>query len=334
MTVPISGSPQASLATNIELHLLEYVDTGRIYDVLRPELYYNEFFPAGSMSANVPPGALDFTRFLKDWAGKAAFRAAGSNDVSLVTQGFSKVSTPIFHGAIAHVMDSKDAERQTIINRQVPGLALGEDIGNTLMRAVEYHKELLYFFGDFAPDGSQNFYYPGILNNPEIPVATVSTNAAGTSTKWVDKTPDETSQDITDAITTMTEASDTLFTVTDIYLPVSQLGLIASTKAGLLANDQTIWKFTSTQNLTTAISDDGRVINFHMMRYLKGAGVGGTDRMMVVNRKPEYFMMCQPVDFKIKSVREEDFAIKTLAEYELSPVFLPYPTMINFHDGI
>ena len=334
MTVPISGSPQPNLASNIELHMLEHVDTGRIYDVKRPELYWNEFFPTESMSANVPPGALDFTRFMKDWAGKASFRAAGSNDVSMVTQGFSKVSTPIFHGAIGHVIDCKDAERQDIINGQVPGLSLGVDIANTLMKAAEYHKELLYFFGDFAPNGSESFYYPGILNNPEIPLATVATNSAGDSTEWVDKSPDEVIKDITDAITTMTDASDTIFKVTDIYLPTSQLGYIASNKAGLLANDQTIWKFTSEQNLTTATSDDGRVIRFHLMRYLKGAGVGGTDRMMVINRQPEYFMMCQPVDFRIKSVREDDFAIKTLAEYEMSPVFLPYPTMINFHDGI
>ena len=93
----VLGSPQPDLASNFRVHLTEYLNTRKVLEVVYPELYFPEFFPAASYSNEIPEGSTDFSFPIKDWKGRAALRATGSEDIPLITSGFTKISTPIFH---------------------------------------------------------------------------------------------------------------------------------------------------------------------------------------------------------------------------------------------
>lgn len=100
---------------------------------------------------------------------------------------------------------------------------------NTLYR-LDLDK--VVYLGD---QGSYTNFY-GLVNNPNISTQDVALNAAGTSTLWVDKTPDEIVNDINSALSDTWIASGLQFPPSKLLLPPAQFAYICAQKVSNAGN--------------------------------------------------------------------------------------------------
>lgn len=325
-----AGNFGAQTGNDLTFHVLQAVAAGRL-EVLRPEILYTDYIPSESFDTSIAPGSKDYSKIFGDQSGVASWRGQGSNDVPTIGTYNALTNVPIFNGGIGNVLDARDIRQGRIL------AARGFDEDPTIrtaqvMRiAVEYFIERLMFFGDGIFDQGGGQFYPGLLNHPLIPQSTVAVGAS-TFTTWDTKTADEIIFDMFTAIGAMYSSTNTVHMVSDIYIPVTQFNQITSTKAGVRANDEVIIKFMSEQNMTMVLT--GREINIRPLRYLEGAGVGATDRMIVVDKKPDHYMVGQPMDFNILPVERRGFLYEYWGEFEISPLHFPYPRFAAYYDGI
>lgn len=314
----------------LKLGALEHLAAG-ILDVLRPELMYPEFFPLASFDRNVARGMTDYSKPIEDWSGVASWRAQGSNDVPTVSTLSSKTSVPIFTGGVMNALDRKDIAQGNILTSRgfsTDPVIRAEQIS---LMATRYHKERVLFFGDQILDAGANEFYPGILNHPLIPQATVAVGTA-LATEFSTKTPDEILFDFTTMFSTLNASTNTIMLASDVWVPTSQFHILTDTKAGVRANDEVLITFLSEQNATMQLK--GRKINIHRLRYLEGAGVGGSDRMIVLDNQPQYNMMAEPLDYTVYDVQKRGYQFEYWGEFERSPLHLPYPQYAAYWDGI
>ena len=300
-------------------------------EVRYPEILFPDFIPEASFDTSVPEGDDLYSKRVKDRRGVGSFRAVGSNEVPMVgfTQG--KISTPIFNAAVGTTVDLQDIARAEAAAQRGLGESLTADATETMKIASDRHVEKLMFFGDTVQDGSAESYFPGLINNPNIPTTTVATGAAA-STEWVNKTPDEIIFDIAVAVNTVYFSTRGILIPNEIYLPLEQFALLTNLKAGTRANDETVWKFMTQQNVRAAI--EGLDIAFKPLRYLEGAGVGATDRMMIATKFPENYMAAFPIPFRLLTTNTFGFLQFMFSEYKVSPLVLPYPQFAGYWDGI
>jgi hypothetical protein len=326
----LTGNFNEQSGSDIMLHVNEALAKGEL-EVLRPEILYPAYIPQESIDTAVNEGATDYSKLYKDWSGVASFRAMGSNAVPTVGTTLGKVSIPIFSAAVSNNLDINDIRMGEM--RVERGFS--EDpytrTAQILKMAMEYFNERLVFYGDGIYNGSSVEFFPGLINHPLIPQSSVD-DGVSTATEWITKTPDEVIFDIETAITSIFSVTNTVMSATDLYLPPDQFGLISSTKAGVLGNDQVILKFTSEQNISAGIS--GRRVNIQPLRYLKGSGVGGTDRMMVVSKTANNYMMANPIDFRMYDIQKIGFQFQYFAESRISPLMFPFPKFAAYWDGI
>lgn len=316
--------------TEILMHSLEAFAEGRL-EVKRPKILYPSVFPAQSFNTSLAPGSLDYSKIYDDYAGTAAWRAEGSADVNTISTVLGKTSAPIFMGAIAGKLDIRTQEQNQILASRGFSQDLTIRTPQVMKLAVDYFIEKLMFFGDNINNAGGNSFYPGMLDHPIIPLSTVPVGASGFS-EWTTKTPDEIIFDMQQAIIGLYVSTNTVYAATHLYLPVAQYGLISGQKAGVRANDETILNYVSKNNLSK--TETGQDLIIRPIRYLSGAGVGGTDRMLLLNMDQDNFMIGQPVDFNILDVQKVDYSFKYLGHFEVGPLHLPYPTFAAYYDGI
>ncbi len=331
----IKGNPgNIQAAAEIVFSSFEFISP-EAYDVRYPNIVFPDFIPAESLDTNVPEGDDIYSRRIVDKRGVGAFRAVGSNDINLVGFAQEKISTPMFNASVGSVLDLQDIARASSAKAR----GLGEDAvalaTETMKIASDRHLEKLFFFGDTVQDGAGDSYFSGLLTDPNIPVSTVATGAGG-NTEWIlgsdSKTADEVIFDITTAINTVYFVTRGILIVNEVYLPLEQFAYITNFKAGTRANDETVFNFVSKQNVKATI--DGVDITFRPLRYLEGAGVGGTNRMMVVAKSPDNYMGAMPIPFRLLTTDTFGFLQYLFAEYKVSPLKFPFPQFAGFWDGI
>jgi hypothetical protein len=185
-------------------------------------------------------------------------------------------------------------------------------------------------FGCAIDDGS-GYYHTGFLNNPNTPTGTVA-NGGGGNPEWSTKTPEEIIYDLQTAILSITVNTNYTMSATTVYLPEPQWHQIASTKAGDRANDETILSYVSKYGLPQL--RNGGMIEIVPYHYLTGAGVGGTDRMIVCEKKSDNYIVANPIDFNIVQVQQVGYQVNYYYEYEISTLLQPWPQACAYFDGI
>ncbi|MBL0320461.1 MAG: DUF2184 domain-containing protein [Alphaproteobacteria bacterium] len=88
----------------------------------------------------------------------------------------------------------------------------------------------------YLGDKSSYATFTGLVNNPNVNTADVALNAAGTSTLWVNKTPDEIVADINDALVAAWQTSGLQFPPNKVLLPPSQFAYICAQKVSNAGN--------------------------------------------------------------------------------------------------
>lgn len=330
-----SGNPgNITRAAEIVVSAFEYISQEPL-EITYGNIYYPDFFPQESFDGGVSEGDDIYSKRIEDYRGTGAFRAVGSNEVPMVGITQDKISTPLFNASIGSVIDLQDIARADEARQKGLGRSAVEYSTRAMAIASDRHVERTLFFGDTVVNGAGTPFYPGLLNNQFVPATTVATGGSG-FTQWINgansKTPDEVIYDLAVAINTVYENTLQTALVTEIYLPSAQMAYITNLKAGTRANDEVVWRFVSEQNITTA--ESGQTIVFRGLPYLKGAGAGGTDRMMVVQKVAKNYMIGMPIPYRNRTSDTFGFLEYLWGEYKFSPVVLPYPETMGYWDGI
>ena len=188
---------------------LDYIKS-RTYDVLYPELHALQLF---SISSEVNPGAESITYYSYDKAGMAEIISNYADDLPR-TDVFGKPIT----GYIKSVGNSFAYSIQDMRASRLAGKSLDTRRGEAAKYYIDAALNKIAWAGD-EENGLQGILSSG--NN--VPLYTLPNNAAGTSTAWKDKTPDEVLADIKNMLsyvhttTKGVERPDTLLLPTEAY---------------------------------------------------------------------------------------------------------------------
>lgn len=182
--------------------------------------------------------------------------------------------------------------------------------------------------------GFSDFGTEGLVNNSNIVSETAANNAAGNSTKWVDKTPDEILADVNTAITNAWAESgyDISGIPNHIGIPPQQYAYLVSQKVSLAA-DKSILNYLLENNIAKANGVDLTIVP---MRQLIGAGTAEADRMIAyVNREDRVtFDLPVPLSRILTQPSVEHLAYLSAYAGQIGQVKFLYTQCARYVDGI
>lgn len=254
--------------------------------------------------------------------GASLWHANESNLIPAIQANFEKDIYKAHQFAISMRIMFVDLQKANYVGRNLDTI-----LRDGIRLAYDKHMDAHVYIGTSAYGST------GLINNPDVVTANVSTGAAGT-TQWSTKTPDEILADINSAIITAWEAAgyDPSAVPNHIVLPYQQYTYIATTRVSELAQD-TILTFLLRNNVST--QNGGRLV-IGASRYLQGAGAGGTDRMVVYVNDRKYLLMEElvPLTAVMTGQNISTVSYDTIFMANMTDVQLYYTSTIAYYDGI
>lgn len=243
------------------LHLPLYsVKWGRDID-LRTDVTIGDEFSAFSLSGIASAGSLGTGNTIgtgKAWIGKTTTQITGA-DVNI-----EKLSNPMTLWAL---------EAKYTIPELESAIRLGRPIDQQKIDVINMKHQMdideQVYIGDLS------LKQTGLVNNNSVFKTNVPATAnPGGGTQWSKKTPDEILADFNLALVTAWTNTGWAIMPNKIGLPPSQYGYISTAKVATAAGIQSIRSYIEDNNLLTR--DGGKKLEIVDMKWLVGAGVGGT----------------------------------------------------------
>lgn len=163
----------------------------------------------------------------------------------------------------------------------------------------------------------------GLLNLSQV----TSTNATKT---WATSTVDEIRNSINQVLSNAWARSAYSKVPEDLLIPPEQFSLLASTIVSSAGNQSLL---TYLETNTIAYHQNGKPLNIRPVKWVKGRGVGGTDRMVAYTNSKKFVRF--PM-VPLQSVPIQYRGLYQLVTYygKLGAVEPVYPETLNYMDGI
>lgn len=327
-SMPTSGTIGGMTAADIAFELTTQIDA-EFYDAQYPDRDWTKIVEPDQILTDINPGATSYAYMTRNRHGAAAFVGNGpNNDIPMVGQSLGAVDVPIAYAAVGALVTNEDARQYAYgVNGN-----LASDLGEAMREASDNLIERTVIFG--APD----LGFKGWINYPGIQVMTPK--AVNGSTAWEDKSPTEIVDDVNAALTHLWESSRTIFTPTDIFLPLKQFGYISSTPmvlggtggAGGTGIAVNVIDYMTTNNVMYRVT--GRELRITPCRYLDGAGVGGTDRMVIMDRSKRNQCLPFPLPYSLTEPQPQNLGVAWYAENKLGSYHVRQAGSMAYVDGI
>ncbi|GHV35102.1 hypothetical protein FACS1894187_07080 [Synergistales bacterium] len=251
-----------------------------------------------------------------------AVHAPGANTVPVVQANFGRDQFRAhLYASVMRIM-FVDMQRQ-----QVTGRSLDQLLTDGIRLNYDKHMDANVYVGIAA------YGTTGLLNNPNVTASPVLTGTAG-NTAWNTKTPDEVLADVNQAILDGWAASeyDLSAIPNHILLPYEQYNHIAVTKVSPIA-EKTILTFLLENNVATKNGGD---LFIGATAWNKGAGAGGTDRMVAYVHNDRFIAMEELVPLARTMTQPNIDALSYDSVYmaNISEVEVFYTQPIVYYDGI
>lgn len=322
--MPITyGSHNQITASDIAFSIHTAVDSA-FYDALYPEHEWYNVLDPSQIKRDVNPGATTYAYISRDRQGAAAFVGNGpQNNIPMVAQSAGAVTVPVAYAAVGAVITNEDARQyQFGFNGN-----LSQDLGETMRVACDNLTEQSIFFGNMDMD------FKPFLNYPGLTVTNAAAGAAGTTT-WKTKTALEIFNDINNALTKVWQDSRTLFKPTVILVPLAQYAILAQpavigTSAGMA---QSILEYTKANATVAAVA--GKPLEILPLRYLQGAGLAGTDRMIIMDRDQHNQCVPMPMEYTLSQPVPAPLAAEFYAEMKIGSFHVRQQGSMAYVDGI
>ncbi len=265
---------------------------------------------------------MDVDYGVNNGSGDGAVAAAGANTGNIVQAQFGKdtFKTHIYTSTLR--IPFVDMQRGQLVGRSLESL-----LTDAIRLNYDKHQE----FNVYA--GFQVYGTTGLINNPNVVTQGVKANAAG-KTRFEDKTPGEILDDFNAAILAGWEAAeyDNSAIPNHILIPYQQYTHIQNTRVSELS-DTTIMEFLMKNN--TAKLNGGELV-IAPTTFCKGAGAGGTDRMVcyVNNKKFVCVEELVPLARTMTAPNTDKLSYDSIYMANLSEVEFFYLQPITYWDGI
>lgn len=250
--------------------------------------------------------------------GNMPWVSAETSAIPGVSVNGSKIVTPLRLLAREISFTSVELDRSALTGQSID--AQKTDALNTLYQMNT--DQMVYI-------GSTDVGATGLVNSAEVTVDNVPNGING-SPLWVNKTPDEILADVNSLLQKAWLASAYAICPGKLLLPPAQFSYIASQKVSSAGN-VSILKFLKENSI--ALSVNGVELDIQPVKWLAGAGVGPTDRMVAYTDAED------KVRFPMVPIRRETAyyqGIRFTAPYlwAFGQVEFVYPETVRYADGI
>lgn len=309
----------------MELAFSIYTDVdAAFFDVEYPEHDWYKVLKQEQIIENINPGATSYAFRTRDRQGTAAFVGKNeNNNIPKVSQTIGAVEIPMAASAIGATLNNEDARQyQFGFNSN-----LAQDLGETMRTACDNLIEQTVFFGDASVG------FRGFLNYTGITVTNAVNGAAGTAT-WATKTAQEMIDDVNSAINKVWEDSKGVFLPNVIFLPMAQYALLANMPFQLNASVafSSALTYLKTNNMYTNLR--GKELEIIPIRYLKGAGAGSADRMVVQDRSKKNQGMPFPMPYTVQAPVPVPLGAEFYSEQKHGSYYIAQSLSTLYVDGI
>lgn len=288
---------------------LEYVKA-QTYDIKRVALSALTIMP---VSTAIPEGATTHTYRQFDSVGMAKVIANYANDLPR-----ADVTGKEFTSPIRSIGNAYGYNVQEVRSAMFAGVNLN---GKKAMAATRAHQEKI---NQLAFAGDVESGLPGFLSNPNVPEVTLLADGTGASKTFATKSADKIVRDINALINKVITQSKGVHRVTDVWLPIEQYALIATTQNST-ASDTTILAF---------LQQVHPGVTFRQVVEMDGAGAGGADRMYAMENSSENWQLEIPMMIKQYAPQQKGLEFEVPVESRFAGVIIEYPLAFAFADGI
>ena len=296
---------------------LEYVKS-KSYDIQFPEMKAFKLLP---ISTEAGEGATSITYAQFEEVGMAQIIESYADDLPRADIRGKEYTTPVKSIGAAYGYSVQEIRAAIYVGR-----SLTQRQSNAARRANDQKVNRLAWFGD------SNYNILGLLNNPNIPATDVPADGTGSSTLWVNKTPDQILRDlnlITNQILDNTKGVEMPNTV---ILPVAQYTLIASTPRSSIS-DTTILEYFIQNNPFVTMVD--------WVPELKGVNIVVDDMLqtdqdifIAYDRNPDKLTMEIPMPYTQYPPQERNLEFVVPCESRYGGIIIYYPLSLNIGVGI
>lgn len=308
-----------------ELAFSIYTDVdAAFFDVEHPEHDWYKVVTEDMVVSSINPGATSYAARIRDRQGTAAFVGKNeNNNIPKVGQSIGAIEIPLAASAVGATLNNEDARQyQFGFNSN-----LAQDLGETMRQACDNLIEQTTFFGD------PSVGFRGFLNYTGITVTNAVAGAGG-NTEWSTKTAQECIKDVNDALTKVWTDSKGLFLPNVVFLPMAQYALLANMPFELTSGVafSSALTYLKTNNLYS--NRRGGELEIVPLRYLAGAGVGQTDRMVVQDRSKKNQGMPFPLPYTVQQPVPVPLGAEFYAEQKHGSYFIRQSLSTLYVDGI
>jgi len=287
---------------------LEYVKS-QTYDVKRVALSALTLMP---VSTAIPEGATTHTYRQYDTVGMAKIIANYANDLPRADVVGKEFTSPI-----RSIGNAYGYNVQEVRSAMFAGVNLN---AKKALAATRAHQEKI---NQLAFNGDVEHGLPGFLTNPNVPEVTLLADGTAGAT-FAGKTPDKIVRDVNALINTVITQSKGVHRPNEVWLPIDQYGLIATTQNST-ASDTTILSFLKSVHPG---------VTFKQVVEMDEAGVGGTDRMYAMENSSENWQLEIPMMIRQYPPQQRGLEFEVPVESRFAGVIIEYPLAFAFADGI
>lgn len=288
---------------------LEYVKS-KTYDVKRVPLNAMRLMP---VSTETPEGATTITYRQFDGVGMAKVISNYANDLPR-----NDVVGKEFTSPIRSIGNAYGYNMQEIRSALYAGTNLSTRKATQTTRSQEELVNRLAFAGD-ADHG-----LPGLIGNANVPEVTLAADGTGASKTFASKTPALIVRDVNSLINKVISQSKGVHRVTQVWFPVEQYALLATTQNSA-ASDTTILEFLRSVHPG---------VTFEQVVEMDGAGAGGADRMYAMENSSDNWQLEIPMMIRQYAPQQQGLEFVVPVESRFGGVIIEYPLAFAFADGI
>lgn len=320
---PSYGGQKNVQAADIAFSIHTQVDSS-FYDVLYPDFEWYGILDTAQVMEDINAGATSYAYITRDKHGTAGFIGNGPNsNIPMVGQSAGAVQVPVAYAAVGARITNEDARQYDFgFNGN-----LAQDLGEAMRKAADNLVEATVIFGNKDLGLLPWINYPGVT---AIMVGTGTAN----NTEWSTKTGAEMVRDVNAVLNAMWVNSRTLMKPLDVFIPLTQFTLLNETNMviGNTGTAMTAMEYLKKNNIITQLT--GQELNIKPSRYLMGAGAGGSDRMVIMDRKREYQCLPFPMPYLLSQPVPAALSAELYAEMKFGSFHARQQGSMMYADGI
>lgn len=287
---------------------LEYIKS-KSYDTKQRMLKAAQLIP---VSTEAGPGAREITFRRYTMRGTAKIISDYAKDIPRADIYGEEETVKVKHIASSYGYSIFEIQESRRVNKR-----LDVRRAQAANRAVDEKMDRLVWFGSTKHNIQGFLDYPGILEY-------TTPNGAGGNPEFDTKTSAEILADMNAMISTPVETTNGVERPNTLLLPIAQYELVATLRNSD-ASDLTVLEYFKRNRPGVMVEP---------LDVLKGAGVGGSDRMMAYVRDPEHLTQEMPVPRQQEAPQQNGLEVEVIVWGDHAGVIVYYPLSVIFADNI